>query len=202
MWAICLPKSCVVAPWLHNFCLLTKVIHFQGLVFFNWYDKQHNKKPAEYIWSGSDWPSDGWACSESTRTPTPAATLISPSARLGRRGPHLGSHGATIGVSSLAKPGRDLTGGGAFGIPGYAGIGASRFGWGEPDEFEDFVDPPATLENIHSRALSRHPSLPFLLVGSSNTHVYLWEVNIPLQNIVQNCQLCQETLSGPPFLFA
>ena len=79
----------------------------------------------------------------------------------------------------MAKPGRDLTGGGAFGIPGYAGIGASGFGWGEPDEFEDFVDPPATLENIHSRALSRHPSLPLLLVGSSNTHVYLWEVNIP-----------------------
>uniref|UniRef100_A0ACD5VM29 Uncharacterized protein n=1 Tax=Avena sativa TaxID=4498 RepID=A0ACD5VM29_AVESA len=147
----------------------------KGLVFFNWSDKQHDKKPAEYIWSGSDWPSDGWACSESTRTPTPAATLISPSVRLGRRGSHLDSDGATIGVGSLAKPGRDLTGGGAFGIPGYAGIGASGFGWGEPDEFEDFVDPPATLENIHSRALSRHPSLPFLLVGSSNTHVYLWE---------------------------
>ncbi|XP_047057254.1 uncharacterized protein LOC124663619 [Lolium rigidum] len=147
----------------------------KGLVFFNWYDKQHDKKPAEYIWSGSDWPSDGWACSESTRTPTPAATPISPSVGLGRRGQHLGSDGVTIGVGSLAKPGRDLTGGGAFGIPGYAGIGASGFGWGEPDEFEDFVDPPATLENIHSRALSRHPSLPFLLVGSSNTHVYLWE---------------------------
>ena len=81
-------------------------------------------------------------------------------------------------MGSLAKPGRDLTGGGAFGIPGYAGIGASGFGWGEPEGFEDFVDPPATLENIHSRALSRHPSLPLFLVGSSNTHVYLWEVNI------------------------
>ncbi|CAM0881371.1 unnamed protein product [Alopecurus aequalis] len=147
----------------------------KGLVFFNWHDKQHDNKPGEYIWSGSDWPSDGWACSESTRTPTPAATLVSPRVGLGRRGSHLGSDGVTIGVGSLAKPGRDLTGGGAFGIPGYAGIGASGFGWGEPDKFEEFVDPPATLENIHSRALSRHPSLPLLLVGSSNTHVYLWE---------------------------
>ncbi|EMS54875.1 DmX-like protein 1 [Triticum urartu] len=131
-----------------------------------------DKKSAEYILSGSEWPSDGWACPETT----PAATLISPSVGPGRRrGSHLGSDGANIGVGSLVKPGRDLTGGGAFGIPGYAGIGASGFGWGEPDEFEDFVDPPATLENIHSRALSRHPSLPLLLVGSSNTHVYLWE---------------------------
>lgn len=143
----------------------------KGLVFFNWNEKQHNNKLAEYIWSGSDWPLDGWAGCEST----PTATFISPSVGLGRRrGSPLGSGGATIG-GSLPKPGRDLTGGGAFGIPGYAGIGASGFGWGEPDELEDFVDPPATLENIHSRALSRHPSLPLLLVGSSNTHVYLWE---------------------------
>ncbi|BAS72656.1 Os01g0551900, partial [Oryza sativa Japonica Group] len=144
----------------------------KGLVFFNWNDKQDNKNLAEYIWAGSDWPLDGWAGCEST----PTSTSFSPSVGLGRRkGSHLSSGGPTISLGSLAKPGRDLTGGGAFGIPGYAGIGASGFGWGEPDEFEDFVDPPATLENIHSRALSRHPSLPLLLVGSSNTHVYLWE---------------------------
>ncbi|XP_052140399.1 uncharacterized protein LOC127760221 isoform X2 [Oryza glaberrima] len=144
----------------------------KGLVFFNWNDQQHNKNLAEYIWAGSDWPLDGWAGCEST----PTSTSFSPSVGLGRRkGSHLSSGGPTISLGSLAKPGRDLTGGGAFGIPGYAGIGASGFGWGEPEEFEDFVDPPATLENIHSRALSRHPSLPLLLVGSSNTHVYLWE---------------------------
>ncbi|KAL6884562.1 hypothetical protein ACP4OV_010498 [Aristida adscensionis] len=142
----------------------------KGLLFFNWSDQQHSKKLPEYVWSRSDWPLDCWAGCESTPTPT----FISSSAGLGRRS-HLGSGGATSGLGSLAKPGRDLTGGGAFGIPGYAGIGASGFGWGEPEEFEDFVDPPATLENIHSRALSRHPSLPLLLVGSSNTHVYLWE---------------------------
>ncbi|KAJ1283904.1 hypothetical protein BS78_03G163200 [Paspalum vaginatum] len=146
----------------------------KGLVFFNWSDKQHDKKfgDAEYVWSGSDWPSDGWAGCESTPTPT----FISSGVGLGRKkGSQLGSRGANIGLGSLAKPGRDLTGGGAFGIPGYAGIGASGFGWGEPEEFEDFVDPPATIENIHSRALSRHPLLPLFLVGSSNTHVYLWE---------------------------
>lgn len=148
---------------------------FQGLVFLNWNEKKHCKKFAEYVWSGSDWPLDGWAGCESTPTPT----FISSGVSLGRRkGSQLGSGGATIGSGSLAKPGRDLTGGGAFGIPGYAGIGASGFGWGEPEEFEDFVDPPATLENIHSRALSRHPLLPLFLVGSSNTHVYLWEVKI------------------------
>ncbi|CAL4963239.1 unnamed protein product [Urochloa decumbens] len=144
----------------------------KGLVFFNWSEKKHYKKFPEYVWSGSDWPLDGWAGCESTPTPT----FISSGVGLGRKkGSQLGSGGTTIGLGSLAKPGRDLTGGGAFGIPGYAGIGASGFGWGEPEEFEDFVDPPATLENIHSRALSRHPLLPLFLVGSSNTHVYLWE---------------------------
>ncbi|TXG63048.1 hypothetical protein EZV62_010042 [Acer yangbiense] len=35
-----------------------------------------------------------------------------------KKGAHLGLGDATIGMSSLARPGRDLTGGGAFGIPG------------------------------------------------------------------------------------
>lgn len=81
-----------------------------------------------------------------------------------------------MGIGSLARPGRDLTGGGAFGIPGYAGIGASALGWGEQEDFDEYIDPPATIENVRTRALSRHPSRPFFLVGSSNTHVYLWEV--------------------------
>ena len=81
-----------------------------------------------------------------------------------------------MGIGSLARPGRDLTGGGAFGIPGYAGIGASGLGWGEQEDFDESIDPPATIENVRTRALSCHPSRPFFLVGSSNTHVYLWEV--------------------------
>lgn len=89
---------------------------------------------------------------------------------------------ATIGVGSLARPGRDLTGGLAFGIPGYAGIGASALGWETQDDFEDYVDPPATVENISTRAFSSHPLRPFFLVGSSNTHIYLWEVG----NLTEN----------------
>ncbi|KAF8395669.1 hypothetical protein HHK36_019619 [Tetracentron sinense] len=92
-----------------------------------------------------------------------------------KKGAHLGLGGATIGIGSLARPGRDLTDGGAFGIPGYAGIGALGLGWGIQEDFEEFVDPPATVENVRTRALSSHPSRPLFLVGSSNTHVYLWE---------------------------
>ncbi|XP_042377288.1 uncharacterized protein LOC121970563 isoform X1 [Zingiber officinale] len=143
----------------------------KGLIFFNLKYEEYSRKQADYIWSDCDWPKDGWAGCEST----PVPTYISQGIGLGsKRGVHLGLGGATIGMGSLARPRRDLTGGGAFGIPGYAGIGAAGLGWGE-EEFEEFRDPPATVENIHSRALARHPLLPFLLVGSSNTHVYLWE---------------------------
>ncbi|XP_072962625.1 uncharacterized protein [Typha angustifolia] len=147
----------------------------KGLLFLNWNGEQHFKRQtefAEYIWSECDWPQDGWAGSEST----PIPTYVSPGIGLGsKRGAHLGLGGATTGLGSLARPRRDLMGGGAFGIPGYAGIGASGLGWGEQEDFEEYVDPPATVENVHSRALSHHPTRPFFLVGSSNTHVYLWE---------------------------
>lgn len=93
-----------------------------------------------------------------------------------KRGAHLGLGGATIGTGSLAAPGRDLTGGGAFGIPGYAGVGASGLGWEVQEDFEELVERPATLETIRTRAFSSHPSMPYFLVGSSNTHIYLWEV--------------------------
>ncbi|KAA8520765.1 hypothetical protein F0562_014963 [Nyssa sinensis] len=89
--------------------------------------------------------------------------------------PQNGLDGATVGVGNLARPRRDLTGGGAFGIPGYAGIGTSSLGWGIQEDFEEFVDPPATLENTSARAFSSHPSRPFFLVGSSSAHIYLWE---------------------------
>lgn len=128
---------------------------------------------SNYIWSKADWPRDGWAGSDST----PVPTCVSPGVGLGsRKGTHLGLGGATVGAGSLAKPGRDLAGGGAYGVPGNAGIGSSGLGWEIQDEFEEFLDPPATVENIRTRALSSHPSRPFFLVGSSNTHTYLWEV--------------------------
>ncbi|XP_017699904.2 uncharacterized protein LOC103713736 isoform X2 [Phoenix dactylifera] len=144
----------------------------KGLLFFNWKAEKPLKEQADYIWSESDWPQDGWAGCEST----PIPTYVSPGVGLGsKRGAHLGLGGATVGIGSLARPGRDLTGGGAFGIPGYAGIGASGLGWGEQEDFDESMDPPATIENVRTRALSCHPSRPFFLVGSTNTHVYLWE---------------------------
>ncbi|KAJ8621858.1 hypothetical protein MRB53_030387 [Persea americana] len=143
----------------------------KGLIFFNFKVEEPSREQAEYIWSETDWPKNGWAGSEST----PIPTFVSPGIGLGsKKGAHLGLGGATIGRGTLARPGRDLTGGGAFGIPGYAGVGASGLGWGEQEDFE-FVDPPATVQNISTRALSSHPSRPLFLVGSSNTHVYLWE---------------------------
>ncbi|KAJ0110941.1 hypothetical protein Patl1_00628 [Pistacia atlantica] len=144
----------------------------KGIVFFDWEDGLPFRGQAEYIWSDADWPHNGWAGSEST----PMATFVSPGIGLGsKKGAHLGLGGATIGLDLSARPARDLTGGGAFGIPGYAGIGASGLGWEIQDDFEECVDPPATLENISTRAFSSHPSRPFFLVGSSNTHIYLWE---------------------------
>ncbi|OMO64215.1 hypothetical protein CCACVL1_21938 [Corchorus capsularis] len=144
----------------------------KGIIFFNWEDGRSYIDRSDYIWSGADWPHNGWAGCEST----PVPTCVSPGVGLGnKKGAHLGLGGATIGVGSLARPGRDLTGGGAFGIPGYAGIGASGLGWEMQEDFEEFVDPPATVENISTRAFSSHPSRPFFLVGSINTHIYLWE---------------------------
>ncbi|XWS46253.1 hypothetical protein CRYUN_Cryun14cG0048700 [Craigia yunnanensis] len=144
----------------------------KGIIFFNWEDGIPCIDRSGYIWSGADWPHNGWAGCEST----PVPTCVSPGVGLGnKKGAHLGLGGATIGVGSVARPGRDLTGGGAFGIPGYAGIGASGLGWEMQEDFEEFVDPPATVENISTRAFSSHPSRPFFLVGSINTHVYLWQ---------------------------
>lgn len=144
----------------------------KGIIFFNWEDDLPHIDRPDNIWSGADWPHNGWAGCEST----PVPTCVSPGVGLGnKKGAHLGLGGATIGVGSLARPGRDMTGGGAFGVPGYAGIGASGLGWEMQEDFEEFVDPPATVENISTRAFSSHPSRPFFLVGSINTHIYLWE---------------------------
>lgn len=173
---------------MHTQVLIVKFYLNQGIIFFNWEDGRSLNDPSDYIWSEADWPQNGWAGSEST----PVPTFVSPGVGLGsKKGVHLGLGGATVGAGSLARPGRDLTGGGAFGIPGYAGIGASGLGWEIQQDFEEFVDPPATVENVCSRALSSHPSRPFFLAGSSNTHTYLWEVI----NQLSHCSICS-MLSG------
>ncbi|KAF6136184.1 hypothetical protein GIB67_001593 [Kingdonia uniflora] len=125
----------------------------KGILFFNLKDEEPYKGQS-YTWSGADWPQNGWAGSEST----PMPTFVSPGIGLGsKKGAHLGLGGATVGLGS------------------YAGNTSPGLGWGTQEEFEEFVDPPATVDNIRTRALSSHPSRPFFLAGSSNTHVYLWE---------------------------
>lgn len=144
----------------------------KGISFFRWGDGLTSRDPLDYLWAQADWPQNGWAGTESTAVPT----CVSPGVGLGiDKGSQLGLGRTTNGVGSQAKFGRDLTGGGAFGIPGYAGIGATGMGWEIHDEFDKFVDPPATLNNVNGSALAAHPSRPFFLVGSNNTHIYLWE---------------------------
>ncbi|KAI3441725.1 uncharacterized protein J3R85_001750 [Psidium guajava] len=133
----------------------------KGIIFFNLEQELPYKEGMEHVWSEADWPKHGWADSESTlRTKT---------------GSHMGFGAATTRMGSLAMPGRDLTGGLAFGVPGYAGIGASGLGFETRGIFEEFVEQSANLETVRTRALSSHPSMPYFLVGSSNTHIYLWK---------------------------
>ncbi|KAL8499639.1 hypothetical protein ACS0TY_019572 [Phlomoides rotata] len=144
----------------------------KGIIFFNWEDGILDRDKYECIWGEADWPHNGWAGSDSI----PVPTYVSPGVGLGsKKGAHLGLGGATIGAGTLARSGTDLTGFGAFGFRGYAGVGASSLGWGLQESFDEFLDPPATVDNVRTTAFASHPSRPFFLVGSSNTHIYLWE---------------------------
>uniref|UniRef100_A0A803NSD3 RAVE complex protein Rav1 C-terminal domain-containing protein n=1 Tax=Cannabis sativa TaxID=3483 RepID=A0A803NSD3_CANSA len=168
-------RQCVSTPFIKDklpFLATENFYMIQGIVFLNWREEVSLRDHSDYVWSEADWPLNGWAGSEST----PAPTCVSPGIGLGsKKGTHLGLGGATVGAGPFARPGRDLTGGGAFGIPGYAGIGASGLGWETQEEFEEFVDPPPRAGSILTRAFSSHPSRPLFLVGSINTHIYLWE---------------------------
>ncbi|XP_010518332.1 PREDICTED: uncharacterized protein LOC104793635 isoform X1 [Camelina sativa] len=138
----------------------------KGIIFFNLEDGGSCTNQSDYIWSNADWPHNGWANSEST----PVPTCVSLGVGLGdKKGAHLGLGGATVGVVSLSKRGKNHR------VPGYTGLGVSGLGWETQEEFEHFVDPPPTVETVITRAFSSHPTLPLFLVGSSNTHIYLWE---------------------------
>ncbi|CAI0440432.1 unnamed protein product [Linum tenue] len=144
----------------------------KGILFFNWAEQKRSRDHPHYILSEVDWPPNGWAGAEST----PVPTFVSPGVGLGRKkGAHVGLGGATVGLASLTRP-RDLTVGAAvIGAPGHPGLAASGLGWEVQEDFELLADPPATVKNISTRAFSSHPSRPLFLVGSSNTHIYLWE---------------------------
>ncbi|KAH9303042.1 hypothetical protein KI387_014625, partial [Taxus chinensis] len=143
----------------------------KGLINLNLTTVEPYFDTLEYLWSNAEWPRNGWAGSDST----PVPTFISPGVGLGsKEGSSLGLGGVTVGLGALPRSGKDSSGV-TFGIPGYAGIGAMGLGWGEWEDFEGFTDPPATADNVSARALASHPLRPLFLVGSSNTHVYLWE---------------------------
>ncbi|XP_010523821.1 PREDICTED: uncharacterized protein LOC104802083 isoform X2 [Tarenaya hassleriana] len=144
----------------------------KGIIFFNREDGGSHDDPPNYIWSDADWPHNGWANSEST----PVPTFVSLGVGLGsKRGAHLGLGGATVGIVSLSKPGKALGSGGAQRVQGYTGSAALGLGWETQEDFEQFVDPPPTVETVSTRAFSSHPTMPLFLVGSNNTHIYLWE---------------------------
>lgn len=101
-----------------------------------------------------------------------------------RKGTHLGLGGATVGADLLRRSGRELRNDGAFGVPGYSGMGVSSLGWGIQEEFDQFIDPTPTVGSVNTSSFSNHPSRPLFLVGSSNTHVYLWEVGVHCRKLV------------------
>ncbi|GFP88205.1 dmx-like protein 1 [Phtheirospermum japonicum] len=143
----------------------------KGIIFFNWDDGVLSRDKSEYIWGEADWPHNGWASSDSFPVPTDASPVVG----LGsKKGAHIGFGGATIGAGDLTRSGRDSSSG-AFGVPGYSGAGSSSLGWGIQESPDEFLDPPATVNNVKTMAFASHPSRPFFLVGSGNTHIYLWE---------------------------
>lgn len=144
----------------------------KGLCFFNYKSDQNFRKHDEYLWLGSDWPQNGWGGCESKL----GSSYVSGGIGLRSKSEaHLGFGDGAIDFNSLSGPERCPTIGDPFESPGYARIGASSLSWYEQEEFDEFTDPPATVTNVSSQALSRHPCRPFLLVGSINTHIYLWE---------------------------
>lgn len=164
-----LEALCINAVDQHQAAIAT---NRKGIIFFNWEEGVPRVDRSEYIWSEVEWPRNGWAGTEST----PIPTCVSPGVGLGsRKGTHLGLGGATVGANHLERPGKDLLTGRAFGPTGYAATGLYSLGWGVEEDFEQYVDPPPTLESVKTSAFSAHPSKPIFLVGSSNTHIYLWE---------------------------
>jgi hypothetical protein len=145
----------------------------QGLIFLDLNTRKSFSTTENSLWGQVEWPQNGWAKSEST----PLPTFVSPGVGLAsKEGRSLGLGGSAVGLGVLTAAGTESSFKGAgVGIPGYGGVGALGIGL---DDWEDFdvVDPLATLENVSTQAMDSHPLRPLFLVGSRNTHVYLWEV--------------------------
>ncbi|CAM8917671.1 unnamed protein product [Rhodiola kirilowii] len=119
----------------------------KGILFFHWNDGSHVVDQREYLWSEADWPHHGWAksISDSSDTSIDGKNVID----------------AAGSGSSPAKFERDK--------------GQNKGHYLSWDVEDLLIDSPATVNNTISRAFSSHPSRPFFLVGSANTHIYLWE---------------------------
>ncbi|KAJ7555420.1 hypothetical protein O6H91_05G036700 [Diphasiastrum complanatum] len=159
-----------------NTCSPSQVViasNRKGLIYYDLKTHSTFTGSIDNFWSEADWPRNGWAGSVST----PVPTFVSPGVGLGsKEGSGIGLGGATVGIGALERAGKDIGKGAVgFGIPGYAGMAAWGLGWEEWEDFDGFVDPPATIENVGTKAMDAHPLRPLFLVGSNNTHVYLWE---------------------------
>eukprot|EP00850_Spirogloea_muscicola_P018188 SM000164S02250 [mRNA] locus=s164:77152:88541:+ [translate_table: standard] len=123
------------------------------------------------LWSELHWPHNGWAGSTASSQPP------IPNLPFGVNNPAVMRPGVTSTKLPSGNRMVKVDGHGgemAVGIPGYGGIGAWGMGWEDWEE-DGYPDPRATMENMYSRALAAHPLRPLFLVGSNNTHVYLWE---------------------------
>ncbi|KAH7280307.1 hypothetical protein KP509_37G060800 [Ceratopteris richardii] len=145
----------------------------KGLLYFDINTGKGISHAEVNLWSQAEWPQDGWASSEST----PMPTYVSPGVGIrGKEGPNLGLGGATVGAGMQNNmPKESSFKGAGVGIPGYGGMGALGLGWEEWEDFDGVIDPLATMENVNTQAITSHPLRPLFLVGSRNTHVYLWE---------------------------
>ncbi|KAI5078412.1 hypothetical protein GOP47_0006083 [Adiantum capillus-veneris] len=145
----------------------------KGLLYFDINTGKSFSYSESNLWSRAEWPKNGWANSEST----PVPTFVSPGVGLrSKEGPSVGLGGATVGVGLLNNVVKESSFKGVgVGIPGYGGMGALGLGWEEWEDYEGVVDPLATMENVNTQAMDSHPLRPLFLVGSRNTHVYLWE---------------------------
>lgn len=148
------------------------LIFFQGIIFLDLKSHTTYSHSNDNLWGEADWPKNGWAGSVSTPAPIVDVLSLGLESKVGAR---LGVVGSTARSPNITRSGKDFGRGVGLGVPGYSGMGAWGWGW---EEWEDgVVDPPATVENVHTKAMAAHPLRPLFLVGSDNTHVYLWEVS-------------------------
>ncbi|KAG0631662.1 hypothetical protein M758_1G270500 [Ceratodon purpureus] len=140
----------------------------KGLMYLDLHTRGPFTETSESMLEQGDWPRSSWAGAVST----PGSSLKS------QRSSSLSLGGPAAGAPQKSGKEAMKSGGVAFGMPGYGGMGAWG-GWEDWEDNDSVVDPIATVDNVRTKALAAHPSQPIFLVGSNNTHVYLWEYGKP-----------------------